>query len=67
MILKKKDTKIEELQKELDFFPLLTNCEHIEKTINFENSLCPIPPYKKEYSEFLQKVNEVKNKRKCIT
>lgn len=57
------DIKIKELEKELDFFPLLTNCEHIEKNINFINSSCPIPPYKKEYPDFLKKVNEINKLR----
>ena len=63
-----KDTKINEIkkkliedtekeEKELDFYPLLTNCEHIKKTIS--ESLCIIPyykneSYKKEYETFLQ-------------
>ena len=50
-----KDT--EEEEEKLDFFPLLTNCEHIKKTISNE-SLCPIPPYKEEY-ETLKSKNKI--------
>ena len=50
-----KDT--EEEEEKLDFFPLLTNCEHIKKTISNE-SLCPIPPYKDEY-ETLKSKNKI--------
>jgi hypothetical protein len=53
-----KNIKIEELQNKLDIFPLLTNCDHIKKSIDFEKSVCPIPPYKKEYSDFLNKMYE---------
>lgn len=48
--------------KELDFFPLLTNCDHIEKTLS-DDSLFPVPPYKDEYQTFLQKVKEHNEKK----
>ena len=59
-----KNEKIEELQKKLVIFPLLTNCDHITKFIDFEYSVCPIPPYKKEYSDFLKQMHEVNKTKK---
>ena len=51
------------LEKLLDLFPLLTNCEHIEKTLDFEESVCPIPPYKDDYPQFLDKVKKITEKK----
>jgi len=60
----KKNENIENLKNELVIFPLLTNCDHIKKFINFENSVCPIPPYKKEYSDFLKQMHEANKTKK---
>ena len=51
------------LEKLLDFFPLLTNCDHIEKTLDFEESVCPIPPYKDDYPQFLDKIKKITEKK----
>jgi hypothetical protein len=51
--------KIEDLEKSYDFFPLLTNCEHIQKP-DKDESTCPYPPYKKGYQTYLDKIIDLK-------
>jgi len=61
---KKKNEQIENLKNKLIIFPLLTNCDHFKKFIDFEYSVCPIPPYKKEYSDFLKQMHEANKTKK---
>jgi hypothetical protein len=46
------------LKKNFELIPLITHCEHIDVP-EFDESSCPVPPYKKElFNEFISLVKE---------
>ncbi len=55
----KQKSKLEQekinLEKQLDIYPLLENCEHI-RNIDMMKPQCPHPPYKEGYNSFIRKI-----------
>ncbi len=48
-----KESLLKKFNRSLEFYPLLTNCNHLLQP-DFNVSSCPKPPYKDDYQQFLQ-------------
>jgi hypothetical protein len=46
------------LAQDFDYYPLLTNCENINKSSRTFDTICPLPPYKDEYENYLNKIKK---------
>lgn len=49
--------KKEAMENALDIYPLLTNCEGI-RNLNLMKPICPFPPYKEGYTEFIRSIKK---------